>query len=302
MIIGSHVSFGKEQLLGSVKEAVKYNANTFMFYTGAPQNTVRTPINDFNTMEAYKIMKEHDMALENVICHAPYIVNLANNKDADKYKFGIEFLIEEVNRCSLLGVTKLVLHPGSAVGIEKNTALRNIIYALNVLLDTTDSVTICLETMAGKGTEFGINTDELATIIDNINKKELIGVCIDTCHLNDSGIDLNKFDEYLDEFDQKIGIDKIKVMHVNDSKNVVGAHKDRHDNIGYGTIGFNTLMNAVYNERLGNIPRILETPYIGDTDDSKDRLYPPYKQEIDMIRKKEFNPNLKQEIRTEYAN
>ena len=156
--------------------------------------------------------------------------------------------------------------------------------------------------MAGKGTEFGINTDELATIIDNINKKELIGVCIDTCHLNDSGIDLNKFDEYLDEFDQKIGIDKIKVMHVNDSKNVVGAHKDRHDNIGYGTIGFNTLMNAVYNERLGNIPRILETPYIGDTDDSKDRLYPPYKQEIDMIRKKEFNPNLKQEIRTEYAN
>ena len=300
LTIGSHVSFSKDQLLGCVKEALSYGANTFMFYTGAPQNTKRTEINDYDTIEAYKLMKENGMALENIICHAPYIINLANNKEIEKYEFSVNFLIKEVERCKDLGITKLVLHPGSAVGIDHNTALRNIIYALNLVLDTNETVTICLETMAGKGTELGANIDELKTIIDGVNKKEQMGVCLDTCHLNDSGVDLTKFDEFLDEFDKKIGLDKIKILHVNDSKNPVGAHKDRHEIIGYGTIGFDTLIGVIYNGRIKDIPIILETPYIGNTNDDKDRLYPPYKFEIEMIRNKKFNPNMREDIRDYY--
>ena len=300
MIIGSHVSFSKDQLLGSVKEALSYGANTFMFYTGAPQNTMRSALNEENTKNALKLMAENGIKLENVVCHAPYIVNLANNKDAEKYKFSIDFLINEIKRCHELGITKLVLHPGSSVGIDRNTALRNIIYALNLVLDTDIDVIVCLETMAGKGTELGVNINELKTIIDGINKKNLIGVCLDSCHLNDSGVDIGRFEEYSDRFDEVIGIDKIKVFHINDSKNPLGSHKDRHEVIGYGTIGFDNLINAIYSSRLSSIPKILETPYIGDTDDSKERLYPPYKFEIEMIKNKKFNPNLKDDIRNYY--
>lgn len=168
LIIGSHVSFGKDQLLGSVKEALSYGANTFMFYTGAPQNTMRSPIDDFKTIEALNLMKDNGIPLEKVICHAPYIVNLANNKDLDKYRFSIDFLIHELERCSLLGIKYVVLHPGSAVGLDRKEALSNIIYALNIVLDTTSDVTICLETMAGKGTELGTSIDEIKTITPSI--------------------------------------------------------------------------------------------------------------------------------------
>lgn len=301
LIIGSHVSFNKEQLLGSVKEALSYGANTFMFYTGAPQNTVRTEIDDFKTIEAYNMMKSLGIGLEHVVCHAPYIVNLANNKDLEKYRFSIDFLIKEIERCKLLGIKNLVLHPGSAVGLDREDALKNIIYALNLVLDSAEGVIICLETMAGKGTEVGITTDELKTIIDGVVKQEYVGVCLDTCHLNDSGISIAAFDEYLDDFDRKIGIDKIKVVHINDSKNVLGSHKDRHELIGYGTIGFENLINVIYSPRLEGIPKLLETPYIGKTEDSKDRDYPPYKFEIEMIRSKKFNPNLKNDIRDFYS-
>ena len=301
MVIGSHVSFQKNQLLDSVKEAISYNADTFMFYTGAPQNTRRSTIDSALKEKAYDLMKEHNIDINNVICHAPYIVNLANNKELDKYKFSIDFLIEEIKRCEMLGVTKIVLHPGSSVGIDREEALKNIIYALNMILESDKNVIICLETMAGKGTELGINLKEIKTIIDGINKKELIGVCLDTCHLNDSGIDINKFNEYLDLFDKEIGIDKIKVVHVNDSKNEIGSHKDRHENIGFGTIGFTALVDVINNPRL-DVPFILETPYVGDSDDDKNRLYPPYKYEIEMIRNKEFDIDLKKKIRENYKN
>ncbi len=301
LIIGSHVSFNKEQLLGSVKEAISYGANTFMFYTGAPQNTVRSAIDDFKTIEAYNLMKENGIALEHVVCHAPYIVNLANNKDYEKYRFSIDFLIKELERCALLGVRKVVLHPGSAVGLDRDDALKNIIYALNIVLDTTDSVTICLETMAGKGTELGKNLDELATIINGVNKKEFIGVCLDTCHLNDSGVSIADFDSYLDELDSKIGLDKVAVVHINDSKNPIGSHKDRHELLGFGTIGFDHLLNVVYNPRLEGIPKILETPYIGKTEESKEREFPPYKFEIDEIRSRTFDENVKSKIIEYYS-
>lgn len=300
LLIGSHVSFNKDQLLGSVKEAIRYGANTFMFYTGAPQNTVRSNIDDYKTMEAYKLMSLNHIPLEHVVCHAPYIVNLANNKDYDKYRFSIDFLIKELERCALLGISKVVLHPGSAVGLDRIDAIKNIIYALNIILDTTDSVTICLETMAGKGTEIGVNLEEIKMIIDGVNKKELIGVCLDTCHLNDSGVDIKAFDKYLDEFSSKIGLENIKVVHINDSKNVLGSHKDRHENIGYGTIGFDALLEVIYSPRLEGIPKILETPYISKNEGSKDRDLPPYKFEIEMIRAKKFNSNLYKNIREYY--
>ncbi len=300
MIIGSHVSFGKEQLLGSVKEALSYGANTFMFYTGAPQNTIRKSIDNNLTLEAKRLMVENGIDINNVICHAPYIVNLANNLDASKYDFSINFLKGEVTRCGILGIKYLVLHPGSSVGIERNIALDNIIYALNKIITPDIETMILLETMAGKGTELGCTLEEIKYIIDGVNLKDKIGVCLDTCHLNDAGYEMNKFEKFLELFDKVVGLKYIKCIHVNDSKNVLGSHKDRHANIGFGTIGFDTINNIINNNLLKDIPKILETPYIGNDDLDKERLYPPYKFEIDMIKKGSFNANLLEDIRNSY--
>ena len=298
LYIGSHVSFdSKEQLLKSVKETISYGANTFMFYTGAPQNTNRCIIDDSLTYKAYELMKENGIHLEKVVSHAPYIVNLANDLDPSKYDFSINFLKNEVSRLESLGIKYLVLHPGSSVGIDREHALFNISNALNKIIYPGCSVMILLETMAGKGTECGVNLDELKTIIDSVDLKENIGICLDTCHLNDSGIDISKFDEYLDEFDKIIGIDKIKCVHINDSKNIVASHKDRHENFGFGNIGFDNLINVIYNERLKEVPKILETPYVGEK-----KEYPPYKHEIEMIKNKTFNPNLIEDIIEFYRN
>lgn len=300
MIIGSHVSFGRDGLLGSVKEAISYGANTFMFYTGAPQNTLRKPIDMENTKEAWELMKENNIDINTVICHAPYIVNLANNLDERKYDFSISFLTEEIKRCEEMGIKYIVLHPGSSVGIDRNTALNNIAFALNQILKIDHSVTILLETMAGKGTEIGCNLEEIKYLIDHIERKELIGVCIDTCHLNDAGYDMKKFDEFMDQFNKVIGINYIKCVHVNDSKNALGTHKDRHANIGYGTLGFDTLESIINCDFLKNVPKILETPYIGETDEDKARIYAPYKFEIEMIKEGVFNPNMMNDIRAYY--
>ena len=285
LIIGSHVSFTKDkQLLGSLDEALSYGANTFMFYTGAPQNTKRYEIDDNLTNLAIKKMEENDIDINNIIVHAPYIINLANDLKEDKYDFSIKFLKEEVKRCEKLGIKYIVLHPGSHVGLGVENGIENIVNALNIVLKDSN-VTILLETMAGKGSEIGSNFFELKSIIDGIENKNLIGVCMDTCHLNDSGRDISKFDEILLDFDNTIGLNYLKCIHVNDSKNELGAKKDRHENIGYGSLGFDNLMNVFYNEKLENIPKILETPYIEDK--------APYKEEIEMIRKREFDDKLK---------
>ena len=286
LIIGSHVGFNsKDQLVGSLNQALSYNANTFMFYTGAPQNTVRSKIDGSLTKEAIKIMEKNNMKLENIIVHAPYIINLANNKEDDKYNFSIRFLIDEIKRCQEIGIKFLVLHPGSHVGVGIEEGLKSIIFAINQANKSNNDVIILLETMAGKGTELGTDFNQIKTIIDGVEDKSKIGVCMDTCHLNDAGYDISDFDKILDEFDSIVGLKYLHCIHINDSKNPLGAHKDRHENIGYGTIGFNNLINVIYNERLDNIPKILETPWIGD--------YPPYKEEIEMIRSKKFNDKLK---------
>lgn len=300
LIIGSHVSFSNTQLLGSLKEALSYGANTFMFYTGAPTNTIRKEINEIFTMDAYELMNENNIKLQDIVCHAPYIVNLANRSNEDKYNFSVNFLKNEISRCEQLGITKLVLHPGSAVGISKDEGIINIIDGLNQILYPECKVKILLETMAGKGSELGCNLEEIQKIISGVNNQNCIGVCLDTCHLNDAGYDMQDFETYLNEFDQIIGLEKIGCIHINDSKNVKGSHKDRHANIGFGTLGFATLNNIVYNPRLENIPKILETPYIGETSEDKERLYPPYKFEIEMFKNKQFDQDVLNKIRAYY--
>lgn len=288
LYIGSHVGFSKNnQLLGSVLEASSYGANTFMFYTGAPQNTMRNPIDDKLTNDAILKMKEVGIDFSKVVVHAPYIINLCNEGNFD---FSVSFLKGEVERVSKLGVKYMVLHPGSHVGLGIDKGIENIIAGLNLVLDGKTDVTILLETMAGKGSEVGSTMEEIKRIIDGVKDKTHIGVCLDTCHLNDAGFDISDFDKYLDEFDKIIGIDKIGCIHINDSKNPLASHKDRHENIGFGTIGFDNLIKIIYNERLGEIPRILETPYV-------DKLYAPYKYEIEMIRNKKFDEDLINKIK-----
>ena len=286
LIIGSHVGYKKNDgLLGSVEEALSYGANTFMFYTGAPQNTVRSNIDKEITKKALLKMQESNIDKNNVIVHAPYIINLANT---EKYEFAVNFLKEEISRCEQLEMSYLVLHPGSHVGLGVDTAINNIISGLNEVLKNS-KVTILLETMAGKGTEIGRNFDEIKRIIDGVENKNLIGVCMDTCHLNDAGYDVKNFDQLLEKFDDKIGLKYLKCIHINDSKNPLSSHKDRHENIGFGEIGFDTLINIIYNDKIKDVPKILETPYI----DKK----PPYKYEIEMIKNKTFNKNLLDDVK-----
>ena len=297
MIIGSHVSFGSEQILGSVKEAISYGANTFMFYTGAPQNTMRKEIDENLTKEAQKLMLANNIELNNVICHAPYIINLANRKDETKWEFSKNFLEQELKRCDELGIKFLVVHPGSAVGIPKEEALKNIWDALEDILKKDYTCQILLETMAGKGTECASTLEEMAILLQNHDK---LGVCIDTCHLNDAGYNMQEFDQFLNEFATKIGLEKIRCVHINDSKNPLGSHKDRHANIGYGTIGFAALNKICHHEKLKNVPKILETPYVGETWEDKTRIYPPYKLEIESLRQEKFNDHLLEDIHQIY--
>ena len=277
MLLGSHVGYNsKTGLLGSVEEALSYHENTFMFYTGAPQNTFRSDIDKDNVFKAHLLMKENNIDKNKVIVHAPYIINLANTL---KYEFAVNFLKQEVKRVETLGMKYLVLHPGSHVGLGVDVAIENISKGLNEVLKDAN-VIILLETMAGKGTEVGRSFEELKQIIDKIDYKDKIGVCMDTCHLNDAGYDISKFDDVVLAFDKIIGINYIKCIHINDSKNDINSHKDRHANIGLGTIGFDNLINVIYNDKLKDIPKILETPYINDK--------APYKFEIEMIKNKKF--------------
>lgn len=290
LTIGSHVSFNRNsQIMGSLEEALKYGANTFMFYTGAPQNTYRGHIDLSKVNEAKEKMKELGLDYSKIVVHAPYIVNIANDSVPEKYEFSISFLKQEIKRCEDLGVYKMVLHPGSHVGLGVTRGIQNIINALNEILKDS-KVDILLETMAGKGTEVGCTLDEMKQIIDGVEDKNHIGLCLDTCHLNDAGYDVSDFDKILDEVDEKIGLDYVKCIHINDSKNPIASHKDRHENFGFGTIGFETLLKIVYNKRLENVPKILETPYV-------DREYAPYKYEIEMIRNKKFDENLIENIK-----
>lgn len=293
MLIGSHVSMsGKKMLEAASEAAAGYGANTFMIYTGAPQNTRRKKVEDLNIEAGKAHMEAH--GISNIVVHAPYIINIANTVREGVFEHGVEFLQEEIVRTEHLGSNQIVLHPGSHVGAGADEGIKSIIKGLNETLSVRQDVQIALETMAGKGSEVGRNFEELAQIIDGVENNERLSVCFDTCHVHDAGYDIvNDFDGVLEAFDKIIGVDRIKVVHVNDSKNPAGAHKDRHENIGYGHIGFDALSYIINHPEFKSVPKILETPFVGT--DKKNKK-PPYKHEIEMIKKGEFNPNLLTDI------
>lgn len=293
MLIGSHVSMsGKKMLLGAAEEAASYQATTFMIYTGAPQNTRRKPIEELNIEAGSQFMAEN--GLSNIVVHAPYIINLGNTIKPENFGFAVEFLRGEIQRAQALGAKQITLHPGAHVGAGVDAGLQQIIKGLNEVLERDQIPQIALETMAGKGTELGRTFEELATIIDGVALNEKLSVTFDTCHTNDAGYNVKEdFDGVLEEFDRIIGLDRLKVIHVNDSKNPQGSHKDRHANIGFGTIGFDALNYIVHHEQLKELPKILETPYVGE--DKKNKKA-PYGFEIEMLRDQTFDPNLLEKI------
>ncbi len=296
--IGSHVGMsGKDMLLGSAKEAYSYGANVFMAYTGAPQNTRRKDVSELKIKEAWEYMKEHN--IEEIIIHAPYIINLGNTIKPETYEIAEKFLATELERTEAMGSKVMVLHPGSHVGAGVDAGINQIVYGLNNVLTKDTNVYVALETMAGKGSEIGRNFEELARIYDGVLHNDKLRVCFDTCHVNDSGYDLvNDLSGTLEQFDKVIGKDQIAVFHINDSKNTCGASKDRHENIGFGNIGFDTLKEIVYLKEFENVPKILETPYIKD-EENKKKAYAPYKYEIEMLREGKFNPEMQRQILTD---
>ncbi len=296
MKIGSHVSNnGLKMLIGSVEEAISYDANCFMIYLGAPQNTYRKRIEEQNGEEAIKLARINGILAEDIIVHAPYIVNLGQ-KDDEKFNFAIRFLANELKMVERLGLKYMVLHPGAHVGNGSDFAIKRIAEGINEILSITkgDNTVIAIETMAGKGTECGRTFEEISEIIGLIHDKSRIGVCLDTCHIFDGGYDIvNNYENVIKEFDSIIGLDKIKVIHLNDSKNQLNSHKDRHENIGFGKIGFDTLVKVLNDYRFEKIPKILETPYVSI---DKSNSFPPYKEEIKMLKNGLFNSNLLKDI------
>ena len=295
MKLGSHVSMsGKDMLLGSAKEAVSYGADTFMFYTGAPQNTRRRDISELNIGPAWEYMKEH--GIDQIIVHAPYIINLGNTVKPETFSLATEFLSKEIERTQACRSQILILHPGAHVGAGAEAGTAQIIKGLNEVLGADTGCFIALETMAGKGSEIGRSFEELARIYDGVKYNSKLRVCFDTCHTSDSGYDIiHHFDDVIDEFDRILGKEQIAVFHINDSKNKPGAQKDRHENTGFGHIGFDALNYIVHHPDFQDIPKILESPYVPSPTLPK-KSYAPYKYEIDMLRKGVFNPHMKEDI------
>ena len=285
--IGSHVSMGSPKFyLGSVEEALSYGATTFMFYTGAPQNNIRKPLEELKIHEARLILKEKNIDESKIIVHAPYIINPANEAREDLYEMSKRIIINELQRTAGFGAGILVLHPGAHVGSGTEAGILALSKSLDYIFENDHTnVKIAIETMAGKGTEIGITFEQVNQIIQGCKHKERLGVCLDTCHTNDAGYDVKDVDNLLKHFDEVIGLDKLLVIHINDSKNEKGAKKDRHENLGYGHVGFETIYKIVHHPLLVNIPKILETPYI----DNK----PPYKKEISMLLTGDFEENWK---------
>lgn len=276
--LGSHLGLSApDYFLSTVREAEKLGETTFMFYTGAPQNTVRKELSALRIEEGKAYWESLGYPLDKLVVHAPYIINLGAKKNPDSYAFAKSFLIDELRRTASFGAKLLVLHPGSDLGEGEEEGFACLHEALEEVLsqDGTD-VTICLETMAGKGHELGREFSFLRRIIDASSHKGRLGVTLDTCHIHDAGYDLSNPKALLDLFDKEIGLEHLKVVHLNDSKNQRGSHKDRHENLGYGAIGYEVLKKLASDPRLEEIPIILETPYV----DGKC----PYAKEISMLR------------------
>ncbi|WP_080146399.1 deoxyribonuclease IV [Marinilactibacillus piezotolerans] len=298
VLIGSHVGMkGKKMLLGAAEEAASYDASTFMIYTGAPQNTRRKDISEMNIEAGQTFMETNNIDIKTIVVHAPYIINLGNTVKKENFGFAIDFMKQEIERAEAIGATQMTMHPGAHVGAGVDAGIDQIARGLNEILHKDQKIQIALETMAGKGTEIGRNFEEIAKIIEKVDLDDKLSVTLDTCHTHDAGYQIrDDFDSVLDEFDRIIGLDRLKVVHVNDSKNVQGAGKDRHANIGFGEIGFESLNYVVHHPKLETVPKILETPYVGE--DKKNKKA-PYGHEINMFNLKTFNPDLLDDILNE---
>jgi deoxyribonuclease-4 len=290
LLLGSHLSLKSPDFyLGTCETALRYGETAFMFYTGAPQSARRAPLETLKIEEGRAFLKEHHFDEKAIIVHAPYILNLGNDSHPDSYEAGIALLRQEIVRTAAFGSSYLDFHPGNATGLPLEESLAAVAHGIDKAYEGLDTaVILCLETMAGKGSEVGRNFDELARIIGQCDQKDHLGVCLDTCHVNDEGVDVSHVDSVLDDFDHAIGLSRLKVIHLNDSKNPRGSHKDRHENIGYGTIGFSTLSAWAHNERLLSVPKILETP--------TDGIHDPYAQEIQMLRDNRYIENWREKL------
>ena len=293
--IGSHVGMsGKEMFLGSAKEAASYGANTFMVYTGAPQNTKRKAIEELRIDEGWDYMHSH--GIEEIVIHAPYIINMANTVKKETFELAVDFMKLEMERAEAMGSRVLIVHPGAHVGAGAEAGISQIAKALNEVLTRDTKICVALETMAGKGSEIGRSFEELAAIYDRVDFNDKLGVCFDTCHTSDAGYDIiHDFDGVMEKFDRILGKDQIRVFHINDSKNMPGAGKDRHENIGFGCIGFDALNTIVHHKDFESVPKILETPYVADALNPK-KSWAPYKREIEMFRQETFDPKLKEKL------
>lgn len=290
MKIGSHVSMSApDYLLGAVKEAISYGANALMIYTGPPQNTRRKEIGAMKVEEAHALMATHGIDAASIIVHAPYIINLANCAKKETFELATEFLAKEIKRVEAIGASILVLHPGSHVGAGEVAGLDKIVSGLDLAMEADQSVNIAIETMSGKGSELGYQFEQIRYLIDHVKYPQHIKVCLDTCHIHDAGYDVACFDQVLEAFDSIIGLDRLVCVHVNDSKNVQGAKKDRHANIGFGEIGFDALCHVVHHPKLIDVVKILETPYVDD--------HPPYRQEIAMLKQGVFDEMIIEKIK-----
>ena len=290
LLIGSHVSMNSPEFyLGSVKEALSYGSTTFMFYTGAPQNSIRKPLNELKIQQGRELIKANNIDENKIVVHAPYIINPASDLKPDIYDLTIKTIINELQRTAGFGAKILVLHPGNHLNMGVEYGIDTLVKTLNKVfsIDGTD-VKIAVETMAGKGSEIGFKFEQIKEILDKCEYKDRLGVCLDTCHISDAGYDLSDVDALINEFDRVVGLDKLLVVHLNDSKNPTAAHKDRHENIGYGFIGFDILNKIANHEKLADIPKILETPYINEK--------PPYKAEISMLKSGKYIDNWKENL------
>lgn len=292
LLVGSHVSLsGEEMLVKAAKEAIADDESTCMVFTGAPQNTRRKDISRFHITEGRKLLYEHHIAP--LVVHAPYIINLSNTVNPHAHDFGVTFMLGELERAEAIGATDISFHPGAHVGAGVKKGIDQLAKALSEIFEKTKTtkVRIAVETMAGKGTEVCTNFDQMGRLLQLVGSPRLT-VTFDTCHVYDSGYDLrNHEDDVLGEFNDKIGLDKLTVFHLNDSKFGLSSHKDRHANIGQGKLGWDALYRIATMKKFATVPKILETPAIPNPNNRRTK-YSSYKREVAELRAGVFDPAL----------
>lgn len=271
--IGCHLSASKGYL-AMAKQAVSIGANTFQFFTRNPRGGKAKEINEDDVKAFLEYSKEH--GINRILAHAPYTLN-ACSADSGIREFAKNTMADDLKRMEYTPGNYYNFHPGSHVGQGVEVGIDFIAEMLNEILTKEQTTTVLLETMSGKGSEVGRNFEELKAIIDKVKLKDKLGVCLDTCHIWDGGYDVvNNFDGVLDEFDKIIGLEKLKAIHLNDSKNDLASHKDRHEKIGEGKIGLDAISKIINNDRIKELPFYLETPNEIDG----------YEREIELLKKR----------------